>query len=274
MNQIKNIAEMYNSGLSLRKISRIVGIPRESLRLKLISSGLKLRKSKRYMVRFLHEPDFRISPISAELLALHAGDGCLDRTGEWSFTSNMNDQEHVRNIMEKFQQVVGIIPNQRIRNNKIEMSSKAKQTTEYFSKFFPKGKKSHIVSLPREIMNSNDSKIIKSALRGLFSTDGSFSFNKKRLTPRIEFRVKSKKLRNNFITLSRFIGFKFNSNTQKHWKGLIYTAYLERIDDVNKWMKNVGSSCDTHVQSYNRWKYLKFRGGSQDWSKAQGNIKS
>lgn len=261
MNKIKIARELYKNGFSVRKISRKIGMPRETLRIKLISSGIKMRKSKKHMVKFLHKPNFIITPDSAELLALHAGDGCLDISGEWWFSSNRNDQQHVKNVVKQFERVVGITPNIIENGNRIQIQSKAKQTTDYFSEYFPKGKKSHIVYLPKEITKSKNSKIVKSALRGLFSTDGSFSFNKSRLTPRIEFRVKSRKLRNDFVNLATKADFDFNHNIQKHWKGFIFTAYLERIDDVIKWMDEIGSTCDTHIKNYKHWnKLMKLRG--------------
>jgi len=256
MYDIKAAAKMYENNFSIKKISDLVGIPRETLRIKLISSGIKMRKSKRYMVKFLHNSKFEINPLSSELLALHAGDGCLDITGEWSFTSNKNDKKHVKNVVDKFQQVVGVVPNVNVRRDRIEIRSKSKQTTDYFSRFFPRGKKSHIVSLPKEIVNSKDIKILKPALRGLFSTDGCFTFNKVRLSPRIEFRVKSRKLRNDFVNLAKSIGFEFNFNTQKHWNGVIFTAYLERNKDAIEWMDIIGSTCDTHLKKYKLWKKL------------------
>lgn len=259
MNQIRTAERMYKKGMGLREISNLIGIPRETLRIKLISSGIKLRKSKRNMVKFLHNPNFNITSISSELIALHAGDGCLDIRGEWCFSSNKNDKNHVENVLDKFQKVVGVVPYVIVRKNSIRIRSKSKQTTDYFSRFFPKGKKSLIVSLPKIIVNSENPDILKSALRGLFSTDGCFTFNKKRLTPRIEFRVKSKKLRDDFVVMAKKIGFKFNFNAQKHRNGLIYTAYLERVNDVVDWIKKIGSSCDTHMNNYNIWRDLKLR---------------
>ncbi len=270
MNYIENATRLYESGLSLRKIENIIGIPRETLRIKLISSGIKLRTSKRHMVKFLHTPNFDINPISSELLALHAGDGCLDIRGEWCFSSNKNDKNHVKNVIDKFEKTVGISPYISVENNRIQIRSKSKQTTDYFSRFFKKGKKSLTVSLPKEILDSENIRILKSALRGLFSTDGCFSFkNNKELSPRIEFRVMSKKLRNQFVELAKNFGFRFNFNTQKHHqKGVIYTAYIERIDDVIKWMDRIGSRCDTHIERYKKW--LKLRSRSRlVWSMAQ-----
>ncbi len=268
MDYIRNAAKLYRSGLSLRNIEKIIGVPRETIRIKLISYGTKLRKSKRHMVRYLHASNFNITPISSELLALHAGDGCLDINGNWCFSSNKSDMNHVKNVVNKFEEIVGVSPHVRVRNNRVQIESGTKQTTEYFSRFFPMGKKSSIVYLPIKILNSRNIEIKRSALRGLFSTDGCFSFrNNKELTPRIEFRVMSKKLRDQFVDLAKSFGFSFNFNAQKHHhRGLIYTAYIERINDVIEWMDMIGSGCDTHIKRYKKW--LKLRSGSPiAWSR-------
>jgi hypothetical protein len=106
MNYIEKARKMYEKGFSIRKISKKFGIPRETLRIRLINSGVKMRKSKRDMVEFLHEPNFEINPISAELLALHAGDGSLDVRGSWCFSSNKNDKNLVKMLLINFKRLL------------------------------------------------------------------------------------------------------------------------------------------------------------------------
>ncbi|MEM3378369.1 MAG: hypothetical protein QW674_05425 [Candidatus Bathyarchaeia archaeon] len=62
-----------------------------------------------------------------------------------------------------------------------------------FFKFygFPQGRKAGIVSIPKQILESTDVNILKAFLRGLFSTDGCFSFQAN-CGPRVEIQVKSK----------------------------------------------------------------------------------
>lgn len=259
--------KLYKKGLSLRKLSKIVGVPRETIRIGLIKSGLKLRKSKRY-VPILHTPNYEINVKSAELLAMHAGDGSLDKTGRWCFSSNKNDEKLVIHIADLFGEVIGVTPNINYYPYRIQVRSSHRQTTTFFEKFYERGKKAYTVSLPDEIIESMDPRVKLYALSGLFSTDGSFSFKRKGLTPRIEFRVKSKKLRDQFAKLAQSFGFEYNCNTQKHRTGIIYTAYIERIDDTIRWMKQIGSKCDTHIKRYNNWHKLRKRRGSRAWPNA------
>jgi len=255
--------QLYKAGFSLREISKKMGIPRETLRIKLVNGGLKLRKSKRDMPIVLHEPVNKLDAKCAELLAMHAGDGCLDVTGRWSFSSNKNDQTLVNHVANLIKDVIGVVPNINVNTNRIEIRSGHRQVFNYFSKFFPIGNKTFNVNLPHEIMTSKDLDIKHCALKGLFSTDGSFSFKKnKGLFPRIEFRVKSKKLRDQFVTLAKDFNFKFNFNTQSERKGIIYTAYIEKINEVIRWMNEISSVCDTHIKNYNHWYKLKFGGGA------------
>lgn len=260
---LNKAAQLYKRGLSLREISQKLGIPRETLRIKLIKNGLKLRKSKRYMPMVLHESLNKIDPKCAELLAMHAGDGCLDVRGRWCFSSNKNDQALVKHVTNLVKDIVGVVPNINFEAKRIQIRSSHRQVFNYFSKFFPIGNKALKVSLPQQIMLSKDLNVKRCALRGLFSTDGSFSFKKiEKLSPRIEFRVKSKKLRDQFVKLAKSFNFEFKFNTQKHWKGVIYTAYIEKIREVIRWMDEIGSMCDTHIKNYNRWYRLKFSRGA------------
>jgi len=259
MTSTENIKKLYRSGASLRKISEAVGIPRETLRVKLISSGFKLRTSRRCMPVILHAPIVGMNSSSAELFAMHAGDGCLDRGGNWCFTADKNDVKLSRYVVKLSTDVIGVIPNIS-DDGRIRIRSGHKQFTEYFSKFFPLGKKSAKVILPQTIMKSKDLGVKRSALRGLFSTDGSFSFKKSDLSPRIEFRVISRGLRDQFVELGKAFDFEFNYSTQKHRNGHIYTAYIERRNEVIRWMSDVGSICDTHLIRYNDWNNLNKRG--------------
>lgn len=266
MGNIDRAIKFYKSGLGIKKVSEKVDIPRETLRLILKEKGVKLRKSKKYILA-LHQPLYTISPKSAELLAMHAGDGCLDRTGRWCFTADIRDEFLAKHVINLVKEIVGIVPSIFKDKRRVQIRSSQKQIRKYFLKYYSMGKKAYGVRLPSVIISTKNKDIKCHALRGLFSTDGSFSFKKKELTPRIEFRVKSKKLRDQFVKLAKGFDFKFNYNTQKHRNGIIYTAYIEKIQEVIRWFGVVGSSCDIHIKRYNNWYKLIKRRGSRAWSK-------
>ncbi len=256
----EKIEAMYQNGMSIQKISKIVKIPRETLRIRLIKNGIKLRKSKKELGIKYHKPLYEINAESAELLAMHAGDGSLSKDKRWCFSSNKNDRKLIERVINLTKKIVGVSSDVDYYENRVQIRSKQRQAIEYFSTFFPIGKKSHIVRLPLEIENSSNLEVIKGALIGLFSTDGSFSFRKNNLSSRVEFRVKSRKLRDQFYNLALKIGFNFNISEPKHKEGVIYTAYIERTNDVLKWMEEIGSNCDTHLNRFNEWLKLKSAG--------------
>ena len=265
-NIVKNL---YQSGLGIKKVSKKTGLSRSEVIKILGMLGIKLRKSRRDLAIKYHPPIKEINKDSSELLALHAGDGCLCSDGRWLFSVNKSDKALMERIIFLVRKVVGVEPtiNRSFSINKIDLGSGQKQTVEYFATYFPIGKKSYIVQLPEEIMKSDDPDIIKGSLRGLFSSDGCFSFRKRKLCPRIEFRVKSRVLRDQFIELAKKANFKFNKSNPKHRTGIIHTAYLERINTAIRWMEEIGSSSEIHMKRFNLWMQLKFGGGTRAWSK-------
>lgn len=259
----ENITTLYEKGLSTYEISKIVEIPRETLRVKLKKMGVKLRKSRKEMGIKYHKPLIRMNEGAAELLGLHAGDGSLS-LNEWSISTNINDKKLINRIIFLVRKMVGIEPRvgYRLSFNKVDIRSGQHQTLNYFARYFPSGKKSYIVELPKEIMNSDKLYVIKGVLRGLISSDGCFYFRKRWLSPRLEFRVKSEKLRDQFIELSNRLNFKFNKSNPKDKNGIIYTAYIERINTVLRWMKEIGSGSEIHMKRFDLWMQLKFSGGT------------
>jgi len=93
----------------------------------------------------------------------------------------------------------------------IMIRSGQRQALGFFRDYdFPRSRKAGIVRVPKQILESNNKAVIKAFLRGLFSTDGCFSFQVDR-DPRVEIQVKSEKLRDDFIYLASRLGFSFRS---------------------------------------------------------------
>jgi len=151
------------------------------------------------------------------------------------------------------------------RQNKkrhIYNQKRKKQAVHFFLKYgFPNGKNAQTVQIPKSVLSATDPKIIKAFLRGLFSSDGCFSVRKKDNSPRVDLMVRSKMLRDQFVALISTIGFSFNTcdarRTKKGftWKstGWFRNANLCSQSEVIKWMKEVGSLCDTHTKKYAIW---------------------
>lgn len=242
----------YKKGYNLRELSRKFDIPRETLRIKFKKNGMGLRKSRKEIAITYHKPKLTVNSDSAELVAMHAGDGSLCVDGRWCFTSFYNDLKLINRVCELSKNILGVEPRVYKYGNRVQIVSGQKQVFDYFSRIFPVGKKSHIVRLPGKFYRITDRRILASLLIGLFSTDGCFSLRKNG-SARVEFRVRSKFLRNQFLTLSAKVGFKFKKSNPMSNGKLIYTAYIEKRKEVKKWMETIGSRCDTHNKRYERW---------------------
>jgi len=252
---------LYGKGLSLRQISNGTGVPRETLRMRLKKEGVELRKSRRDLAIRYHAPSTRINEEVAELLGLHAGDGWLSHD-KWGISSNINDEILICRTCYLLRNVVGVKPTITLRPvvHTAQIRSGQRQAIEYFAKYFPFGKKAHRVRLPTEVVDSDDVGTIRGALRGLFSSDGSFSYRKRDLAPRLEFRCKSKELVTQFVKLASKLGFKFNQYDVAHRTGREHVACLTRTNDILDWMDRIGTICDKHVLTFENWIKLRVRG--------------
>jgi intein/homing endonuclease len=207
----------------------------------------------------------------AELLGLHAGDGYIS-CGVWGIRCNLQDENMAQYIIQLARNVLGVEPCVSIRENTFEIRSGQKQAVSFFQQYgFAGGKKAYIVQIPNQLASTTDSKITEAFIRGLFSSDGSFSFQSRDYSPRIDLMVRSRLLRDQFVELAAKVGFSFNKCDAKRVKkgftqkstGWFYNANLCSRNEVIRWMREVGSLCDTHVKKFNSWK-----------SKIQPRIKS
>jgi len=197
----------------------------------------------------------------AELLGLHAGDGYMS-CGVWGIRCNLQDQNMAQRIIHLARNVLGVETCVRIRENTFEIRSGQRQTIRFFRKYgFTEGKKAYDVQIPNQIICTNDLKIIEAFLRGLFSSDGSFSFQKRDYAPRIDLAVRSRSLRDQFVELAAKVGFSFNkSDTIRVKKGFttkstgaFFNANLSSKDAALRWMTTIGTLCDAHTQKFKLW---------------------
>lgn len=182
--------------------------------------------------------------------------------GSWGIRCNVKDINMAERILQLARDVLGVEPSVDARNNAFEIRSGQKQVIRFFERYdFPEGKKAYVVQIPNRVLTSNDLKVIKGTLRGLFSSDGSFSFQKKDNTPRIDFAVRSEALRNQFIELAFRMGFSFNKCDSKRVKkgftmkstGNFFNANLTSRNAILEWMEIVGTICDTHLEKFDLW---------------------
>jgi len=213
-----------------------------------------------------HQPKEVLDMEVAELLGLHAGDGYMS-CGVWGVRCNLQDEYMAQRIIHLARNVLGVEPCVRIRENTFEIRSGQRQVIHFFRKYgFTEGKKTYDVQVPNQITCINDSKIIEAFLRGLFSSDGSFSFQKRDYSPRIDLMVRSRLLRDQFVELAAKVGFSFNKSDSVRVKkgfttksaGAFFNANLTSRKDVLRWMTTVGTPCDAHIKKFKVWQSKTF----------------
>jgi len=159
-----------------------------------------------------HSPRKELDEDVALLLGFHVGDGWL--SDKWGIICEPKDELMIYRIIQLVRDVLGVEPIKPCRckaGKAIIIRSGQRQALDFFRDYgFPQGRKAGIVRVPKQIIESNNKAVIKAFLRGLFSTDGYFSFQADR-GPHVEIQVKSEKLRDYFIYLVSRLGFSFRS---------------------------------------------------------------
>lgn len=258
---VEQLVRLYREGLSLRAIQKEVGTPRETVRILLKRNGVQLRKSMRDRAVRYHSPKNVLDEELAELLGLHAGDGYI--SDKWGITCNIADSQMIDRIIMLTKEVLGVKPIVRVRNSygAVAIESAQSQIKKFFKGYgFPSGKKARRVKVPQQVCESGDLRVIRGFLRGLFGSDGCFSYSfkrkKKRFVPRVELQVMSNRLRDDFMKLGGLLDFDFcKYDYEKPFRdnATMYVAYTEKRENVIRWMKEIGTINDTHKKRYNEW---------------------
>jgi len=155
--------------------------------------------------------------------------------------------------------VLGLEPYLSKTKSTVSIKSGKKQARDFFLRYgFTKGHKAGTVLVPLKVLESNEPNIAKSFLRGLFSADGCFAFRKR--SARCVLQVSSRALRDGFVELASKNDFDFRKYDYIRKTGLnklpIHIAYMGRRESVFRWMQQIGSISDTHLQRFSEWKAL------------------
>lgn len=198
----------------------------------------------------------------ALLLGLHVGDGWL--SDKWGITIEKKDKSILPLVTKLVRDILGVEP---IKPCKCAASGRAimirsgqPQALDFFRNYgLPQGRKAGKIRVPEQILESNNVAIVKAFLRGLFSTDGCFSFQVDR-GPRVEIQVKSEKLRDDFVHLASRLGFSFRSYAYLPPRGKnkapLQVAYTTQTKQAVRWMDEIGSIKDSHLKQYQHWKKI------------------
>jgi len=208
-----------------------------------------------------HPPKKELDEEVALLLGLHVGDGWL--SDKWGIACEKKDKSMILRVTQLVRDVLGVEPIKPCEcaaGKAIMIRSGQPQVLDFFRNYdLPQGRKAGKVRIPQRILESYNQAVSKAFLRGLFSTDGCFSFQINR-GPRVEIQVKSEKLRDDFIHLTGQLGFTFRSYTYLPPRGKnkapLQVAYTTQTKQVVRWMEEIGSIKNSHVQQYQYWKRI------------------
>lgn len=254
---VSKLIQMYEEGLSIRKIKEKTGIPRETVRRILNAHEVKMRQRP----IIYHDPRKQMDEDVSFLLGLHVGDGWL--SDNWGLSCEKENSSMILRIMGLVRGVLGVEPIKPYTHwgrNEIMIRSGQKQVLDFFRNYgLPQGRKAGRVRVPKQILESDNPAIIRAFLRGLFSTDGCFSFQNGR-SPRIEIQVKSERLRDDFVYLASKLEFSFIKYTYIPPRGKnkapLHVAYTTQTKQSVRWMEEIGSIKDSHVKRFQRWKKI------------------
>ena len=248
----KNLAALYFAGVTIRGISERMGIPRETLRLRLRSLGVVMR----HRPIFYHPPRVSLDSDVGLLLGLHAGDGWI--SDEWGLAICRSDRRMIHQIVVLVRNVLGVEPFLSHKTDwSVSIRSGQPQVKAFFRNYgFPEGKKAHVVSVPHDVMETDSTDVVRAFLQGLFSADGCFWYRGR--SGACALSVSSLELRDGFVKLATRLGFDFHTYSYIHGAGHnkvpLNVACLGKRDQVLRWMTEVGSLKDSHVKKFREWR--------------------
>ncbi len=212
----------------------------------------------------------------AELIGIHIGDGCISCTSrykEYYLGGDLKEEKEYHDIW------VGPLFNKKIMiplyNKKVTYKEHPKvgiygfhifneKIVNFFEDFGIKSGSKINIEIPEEIMK--DKALSKRFLRGLFDTDGNIYFDKNRSAnkpqnnrPIISLATVSKKLCKQVV--NSLIDLGYHPRIKGPYKGKkdknsLYRILIYRINDVNKYVNEIGFKNTKHSTKWFVYKKL------------------
>lgn len=199
----------------------------------------------------------RLTPLLAEEMGMHYGDGFLSkRRNEYRLKGNKDEKEYYdKHIANLYKTLFGLNLNIKEYETTYGFEISSKALWEFKNKVLniPAGRKNNI-DFPK-IINFNNKEILASFLRGIFDTDGSVSFKSgyglKSYYPRILLSLKSKKLIDGIHKALEVLGLKPKTyfNKSGYW-GINLNGYQR----LAKYEGLIGWSNPKHLKKVKAWK--------------------
>jgi hypothetical protein len=223
------------------------------------------------MMRKIRIPSLTESDLAYET-GVHIGDGCMQifpskhdyRVTFWGSVEEFNYYDKIlKTILIKLYDLRNIAIRKVSTENTIYLRVCSKQMVLFKHDVLglPCGKKSKIETLPVFVKNSE--KLLKECISGLFDTDSSLRFIRKREKydyPQISLKSSNENLAKDVNKQLNDLGF----NTAFHFENLIDSRTGKRyplwIIDINgrkmleKWMKEISFRNSIHLTKYGIWK--------------------
>jgi len=117
---------------------------------------------------------------------------------------------------------------------------------------FNPGVKTYTVSIPKRILLAGD-EYIRATIRGIFDTDGTIFFDKRKgyktPYPRISLNTASNAL---YFQLRNYLSKDFKIYSGKYKNREIYFIEVYGFNSLNKWMSQIGFSNSRHLSKLPR----------------------
>ena len=200
----------------------------------------------------------------AEFFGILLGDGNLNKSSNCiTIVGSLEEVDYYNSyVIPIIRSLFEVKPKLRYRRdrNAIYIDFNSKRVMDYLTNSIGlvRGSKvnAHVPSLIK-----NDISLILPFLRGLFDTDGCFKFSKqtsqKNYYPRIQFCFSDTPFAHEVKGLLEEVGFNFGMWKDPRFNGLL-VYQISGSDNLEKWMKIIGSSNPVQKTKYQIWKKYGF----------------
>lgn len=222
-----------------------------------------------------------MTPDLAEICGIHAGDGYLRMRkggkGEIDISGHLEEKEYYDNyIVQLFNRVFDLnLKGREFSRGTYGLVIYSKKIAKFFNELgFPFGKKSLIVQVPKQIIESGNKILYGRFLRGLFDTDGGLYFRNRRTGknyskfkrkynyyPLINISTVSKSLSKDVSFILDYFKIKYfvyefqPKNIRDSYK---YVITISGVSRLKKWMEFVGIKNSVKYTRYLVWKKFGF----------------
>jgi hypothetical protein len=223
--------------------------------------------------------NLEMTPDLAEICGIHAGDGYMRKRNkfyELEISGGFDEKEYYDfHVVPLFEKVFNIKLNAQYFKTKKTYGfriCKKKVCENLHACGFPFGKKTTIVAVPKQILESRNLDIIYRFIRGVFDTDGCLSFRMRKgsrykkihtlrhTLPEITFDSCSKNLRDGVSKLLIQTGFhfSFSERCSSINKNKIYRLSILGDQNVISWISNIGFKNTLKLNRFLIWKKFGF----------------